>query len=92
MRIDRSLWRTVLFSLAVVAFVIGVYQTLVENNPQVPMESLKRNYWLFMISFACTMGYRYMGRAEEPAAGSIPAAKPAARKKPKPSAGGKRKR
>ncbi|TGE26610.1 hypothetical protein [Hymenobacter metallicola] len=67
MRIDPSLWRTVLFSVGVVTFVIGVYQTLVENNPKVPMESLQRNYWLFMISLACIMYYRYLKQREKEA-------------------------
>lgn len=67
MRIDRSMWRTVLFSVGVVTFVIGVYQTLVENNPQVPAESLQRNYWLFMISLGCIMYYRYLKQREKEA-------------------------
>jgi|GEM_PF-1119502 len=57
--------RTILFSVGVVTFVIGVYQTLVENNPKVPLESLQRNYWLFMISLACTMYYRYLKQREK---------------------------
>jgi hypothetical protein len=65
MRIDPSMWRTILFSLGVVTFVIGVYQTLVENNPKVPMESLQRNYWLFMLSLACVMYYRYLKQREK---------------------------
>ena len=36
-----------------------------ENNPKVPMESLQRNYWLFMISLACTMYYRYLKQREK---------------------------
>jgi hypothetical protein len=57
--------RTILFSVGVVTFVIGVYQTLVESNPKVPLESLQRNYWLFMISLACTMYYRYLRQREK---------------------------
>ena len=40
----RGSWLyTISFSLAVVAFIIGVYQTLVEQD-------LAGNYWLFMIA------------------------------------------
>ncbi|MCB2380154.1 hypothetical protein LGH70_21340 [Hymenobacter sp. BT635] len=67
MRIDPSMGRTILFSLGVVTFVIGVYQTLVENNPKVPLESLQRNYWLFMISLGCIMYYRYLKQREKEA-------------------------
>ncbi|PJJ48364.1 hypothetical protein [Hymenobacter chitinivorans] len=67
MRIDPSMWRTVLFSLGVVTFVIGVYQTLVENNPKVPAESLQRNYWLFMLSLGCIMYYRYLKQRDKEA-------------------------
>ena len=40
MKLDKSLLRTVLFALGVVAFIIGVYQTLYYND-------LGRNYWIF---------------------------------------------
>ena len=63
--LPSGLGRTVLFSVGVVTFVIGVYQTLVENNPKVPLESLQRNYWLFMISLACVMYYRYLRPREK---------------------------
>lgn len=52
MKFDKSLLRTVLFSLGVVAFVIGVYQTIVEKD-------LGRNYWIFMISLACWLPLNY---------------------------------
>ncbi|UOQ73391.1 hypothetical protein [Hymenobacter cellulosilyticus] len=93
MRIDPSMWRTILFSLGVVTFVIGVYQTLVENNPKVPAESLQRNYWLFMISLGCIMYYRYLKQRDKEArfladlknAPKAPAkqGKPKPRKKPR---------
>lgn len=62
---DKALGRTVLFSLAVVALVIGVHRTVVANS----IEAISNNYWLFMISFACVMWYRYLGqtKAETPA-------------------------
>lgn len=57
---DRGLGRTVLFSLAVVSLVIGVYETVMANS----LEAISRNYWLFMISFACMMWYRYLGQTK----------------------------
>ena len=47
-----SLVYTIGFSLAVVAFVIGVYQTMVERD-------LASNYWLFMISLGFLFGLRW---------------------------------
>lgn len=84
---DRALGRTVLFSVAVVALVIGVYETIVLNS----LEGISRNYWLFMVSFACMMWYRYLGQTKTDApntdvpAKAVPpksqARKPAPRKK-----------
>ncbi|SMB82452.1 hypothetical protein SAMN00120144_2189 [Hymenobacter roseosalivarius DSM 11622] len=53
--------RTVLFSVAVVALVIGVYETVVLNS----LEGISRNYWLFMVSFACMMWYRYLSQTKD---------------------------
>ena len=58
-RFDKSLARTVLFAVAVVFFVVGVYQTLVQND-------LLRNYWLFMVSFGCIMAFRYLNVEKKP--------------------------
>ena len=55
-KFDRALGRTVLFSVAVVALVIGVYETIMSNS----LDAISRNYWLFMVSFACMMWYRYL--------------------------------
>ncbi|MVN76256.1 hypothetical protein GO988_07960 [Hymenobacter sp. HMF4947] len=52
MKFDKSLLRTVLFALGVVAFVIGAYQSVVQND-------LGRNYWIFMISLACWLPLNY---------------------------------
>ncbi|MBG8554519.1 hypothetical protein [Hymenobacter guriensis] len=73
-RFDRSLARTVLFSLAVCAFVIGTYQTLLQNDKN----ALRDNYWLFMTSFSLLMLYRYLGRSQAP----VEPAKPVAARKP----------
>ncbi len=57
MKFDKSLLRTVLFSFGVVAFVIGVYQTILEKD-------LGRNYWIFMISLACWLPLNYWRQQE----------------------------
>lgn len=62
----KQLWtpglgRTILFSVAVVSFVIGTYQTVLQNDKN----ALRDNYWLFMISFGCTLIYRYTKPKEE---------------------------
>ena len=43
---------TIGFAFAVVAFVIGVYQTMVERD-------LASNYWLFMIALGFLFGVRW---------------------------------
>ncbi|KAA9332932.1 hypothetical protein F0P96_08050 [Hymenobacter busanensis] len=78
---DRGLLRTVLFSLAVVFMIIGLYQTVLEN-------SLPRNYWLFMLSAVCLLIYRQLRPVEE----NTPPAPPAKGKTGKPKAGGKARR
>lgn len=57
MKFDKSLARTVLFSLGVVAFVIGVYQTVLQSD-------LSGNYWIFMISLACWLPLNYWRQQE----------------------------
>ena len=57
MTFDKSLLRTVLFSLGVVALIIGVYQTILFND-------LARNYWIFMVSMACWMPLLYWRQQE----------------------------
>ena len=57
MTFDKSLLRTVLFSLGVVSFVIGVYQTVLLNN-------LTDNYWIFMISMFCWLPLLYLRQQE----------------------------
>ena len=58
-----GLGRTILFSLAVVSFVIGTYETGSRFNDK---NALRDNYWLFMVSFSCVMLYRYLKPAPEP--------------------------
>lgn len=71
---DPGLRRTILFSLAVVSFVIGTYETVSRiNDPN----ALRDNYWLFMISFVCVMLYRYLKPAPEPPAKPTPPTPPA---------------
>ena len=61
MTFDKSLLRTVLFAVGVVALVIGIYQTLLFND-------LSRNYWIFMVSMACWMPLLYWRQQERVAA------------------------
>jgi len=61
MTFDKSLLRTVLFAVGVVAFVIGVYQTIFYND-------LGRNYGIFMVSMLCWMPLLYWRQQERVAA------------------------
>ncbi len=58
---DKSLLRTVLMSVGVVALVIGIYQTLYFND-------LAANYWIFMIAMLCWMPLLYWRQQERVAA------------------------
>ncbi|MBW3128976.1 hypothetical protein [Hymenobacter profundi] len=64
-RFDKSLGRTVLFSVAVVSFIIAVYQTILQN-------SIGKNYTLYMVSFVCVMWFRYLGLDTKTAAKDTP--------------------
>jgi len=57
MKFDKSLLKTVLFSLGVVTFVIATYQTVLQND-------LVRNYWIYMVSLACWLPLQYWRRQE----------------------------
>lgn len=72
MRLDKSMVRTVLFSLTVVTMIIGVYQTVLQNDAN----AIRDNYWLFTFAFTFYLTYWYLGRKEkrEPAAAAKPAA------------------
>lgn len=61
MTFDKSLLRTVLFAVGVVALIIGIYQTIYYND-------LTRNYWIFMVSMACWMPLIYWRQQESLAA------------------------
>ena len=61
MKFDKSLLRTVLFSVGVVAMVIGIYQTIYYND-------LPRNYGVFMVSMLCWMPLLYWRQQERLAA------------------------
>ncbi|MBC6612312.1 hypothetical protein H8B15_15390 [Hymenobacter sp. BT507] len=65
-RFDKSLGRTVLFSVAVVSFIIAVYQTILQN-------SIGKNYTWYMVSFVCVMWFRYLGLDDKAAAKDTPA-------------------
>ena len=66
MKFDKALLRTVLLSLGVVTFVIGVYQTLFFND-------LTGNYFIFMASIACWLPLIYW-RQQEALAAKVAAA------------------
>ena len=68
MKFDKYLVRTVLFAFGVVAFVIGVYQTILQKD-------LVGNYWIFMISLACWMPLHYWRLQEARRAKEIEVAK-----------------
>ncbi|UOR04831.1 hypothetical protein MUN82_18045 [Hymenobacter aerilatus] len=68
-RFDKSLGRTVLFSVAVVSFIIAVYQTILQN-------SIGKNYELYMVSFVCVMWFRYLGLDDKAATKDTPATRP----------------
>lgn len=81
MHFDKALLRTVLFSLGVVSFVIGAYQTVLQNDEN----ALRDNYWLFMVSFSCVMLFRYLKtKEEEKAASKTPIKQPTNNTKPVP--------
>jgi len=61
MKFDKDLLRTVLLSLGVVTFIIGVYQTVFFND-------LTGNYFIFMASIACWMPLIYWRQQEAVAA------------------------
>jgi amino acid permease len=57
MKFDKSLLKTILFSLGVVTFIIATYQTVLQND-------LVGNYWIYMISLACWLPLQYWRRQE----------------------------
>lgn len=81
MRFDKSLLRTVLFSVGVVSFVIGAYETVLQNDK----DALVDHYWLFMVSFSCVMLFRYLkAKDEEKTAPKTPVKQPTTNAKPVP--------
>ena len=56
--------RTILFSLTVVAMVIGVYQTLLQDD----QNAVRDNYWIFTFAFSFYLIYWYLGRKDREAA------------------------
>lgn len=82
MKFDKSLLRTVLFSLGIVALVIGIYQTIFYND-------LPRNYWLFMIAMTCWMPLLYWRQQEALAAKVAAQEAKLAKNKPRPANGAK---
>ncbi|MDO7873157.1 hypothetical protein Q5H93_00310 [Hymenobacter sp. ASUV-10] len=80
MKFDKHLLRTVLFSLGIVALVIGIYQTIFYND-------LQRNYWLFMVAMTCWMPLLYWRQQEALAAKVAAQEAKLAKNKPRPAGG-----
>ncbi len=55
----------IFLSLAVVSTVIGVHRTILEKD-------VVGNYWIFMVSFACLMVFRFVN--QKPPADKTPVA------------------
>ena len=86
MKFDKSLLKTVFFSLGVVTFVIATYRTVLQND-------LVGNYWIYMISLSCWLPLQYWRRQEARRAKEIEVAKQvAALNKPTGKKNPKRKR
>jgi hypothetical protein len=85
MKFDKSLLKTVLFSLGVVTFVIATYQTVLQND-------LVGNYWIYMVSLACWLPLQYWRRQEARQAKEIEVAKQVAALNKPAKSGAKKKR
>ena len=85
MKFDKSLLKTVLFSLGVVAFVIATYQTVLQND-------LVGNYCIYMISLSCWLPLQYWRRQEARRAKEIEVARQVAELNKPAKAGKKKKR
>ena len=73
---DPGISQTILFVLGVFTFVIASYGTVATGG----MKGLLDNYWLFMVSFGCVIGLRYLRQREKEAAAEAEAAQKAAAK------------
>ncbi|MFD2786858.1 hypothetical protein [Hymenobacter rubripertinctus] len=73
---DPGISQTVLFVLGVFTFMVGSYQTLATGG----MDGLYDNYWLFMVSFGCVIGLRYLRQRDKEAAAEAEAAQKTAAK------------
>ncbi|OWP63472.1 hypothetical protein CDA63_08830 [Hymenobacter amundsenii] len=86
---DPGISQTILFVFGVFTFVIASYGTLVKGG----IEGLYDNYLLFMISFACILGLRYLRQRDKEAAAEAAAARQAELKKAsKPTKKGKKRK
>ena len=85
MKFDKSLLKTVLFALGVVTFVIGTYQTILQND-------LVGNYWIYMISLVCWLPLQYWRRQEARQAKEVEVARQVAELNKPTKAGKKKKR
>ncbi|MFC5270909.1 hypothetical protein [Adhaeribacter terreus] len=54
-----SLKQTILISLTIVSFIIGVHRVLIDMQTVSISEAIGYNYWIFMISIAFITVFRY---------------------------------
>lgn len=60
---DPGISQTILFVFGVFTFVVAAFRTLVGGG----LEGLYDNYWLFMVSFGCIIGLRYLRQRQKEA-------------------------
>ncbi len=70
---DPGISHTLLFVFGVFTFVVASYGTLAKGG----LDGLYDNYWLFMISFGCIIGLRYLRQRDKEAAAEADAARQA---------------
>ncbi|WP_019948736.1 hypothetical protein [Hymenobacter aerophilus] len=58
---DPGISQTLLFVFGVFTFVVAAFRTLVVGG----MTGLYENYWLFMVSFGCVIGLRYLRQRQK---------------------------
>lgn len=54
-----NLKQTIYLALAAVAIVVGIHRTMVDGETVSISQAIGYNYWIFMISLAFLMLYRY---------------------------------
>lgn len=60
---DPGISQTILLVFGAFTFVVAAFRTLVMGG----LEGLNANYWLFMVSFSCIIGLRYLRQRQKEA-------------------------